>query len=73
MVKSLITNQSSHCGAMRSAASWERWDADSILSQAGHRGLGIQRCCSCDLGCNYVWDLIPGTGTHVPQGSQKKI
>ena len=28
------TCRSSHCGAMRSEASWERWDAGSIPSSA---------------------------------------
>ena len=61
--------ESSCCGATGLAASWKRWDMSLIPSQ--HRGLRIQRCCSCALGLNYGLDLIPGLGT--PYAAEQSI
>lgn len=61
-------SKSSHCGARRSAVSWERGDTGSIPSPAqwvwhGH---------SCGVGCTCSVDLIPGLGTPCATRQTKK-
>ena len=43
-----------------------------VLTLAWQSGLRIQHYCICSLGCNSSSDLIPGLGTHMLRGSQKK-
>lgn len=46
------------------------WDACLILAR--HSGLRIWHCCSCSLGLDCSWDLIPGLGTPSSTGWPKK-
>ena len=69
-------SQSSHCGAMGSAVSLERWDASWI--PAWHSGLRIWCCCCWGIGRNCALDLIPGQGTpyamwRLKMGAEKKV
>ena len=69
-VQTVFKSLMSSCyGAKGSAASW------GVLGRrfgSWHGGLRIQCCHSCNFGCSYGLDLIPGLGAPYASGWPKK-
>ena len=57
-------------------AQWDQWCLGSPEMQvrypALHSGLKIWHCCSCSLGYDCSWDMIPGPRNYICHRAAKK-